>query len=163
MIISLVAAMARNRVIGSQGKIPWQLPADLKHFKELTYGHPVIMGRKTYESIGKPLSGRKNIVISREPDFRAEGCIVSRSFEEALESAKSSEEVFVIGGGQIYKLALPYAGKIYLTVIDAEIAGDTFFPKFDESEWQLVNSESHQSDEKNPYNYRFLVYEKKTG
>ena len=162
MIISLIAALAKNRVIGSKNKIPWYLPADLRHFKQLTMGHTVIMGRKTFESLGKPLPGRTNIVITHDKNFPAPGSIVVNSFEEALEKSQG-EKVFVMGGEQIYKLAMPYAKKLYLTFLDTELEGDVFFPEFKENDWRLISAEVHERDPKNQYNYSFRVYEKKSG
>jgi dihydrofolate reductase len=166
--ISVVAATGENRVIGSKGKIPWRLPADLKRFKELTMGHPVLMGRKTFESIGKPLPGRINIVITSDPRYKAEGCIVVHSFPDALRAAENklagdSSEVFVIGGAQVYATALPRAQTIYLTKVHGAFKGDAFFPEFSESEWHLVRSEPHEKDEKNPFAYDFLTYEREEG
>ncbi len=167
MNIALIAAMDEGRVIGVAGKIPWQLPADLKHFKQLTTGHPVIMGRKTFESIGKkPLPGRTNIVITNDPSYKADGCAVASSLHDALRSADSGRmgeagDVFVIGGEQIYKLALPVAKKLYLTKVHGTFEGDAHFPEFNEDEWELVQSEPHEKDEKNPLDYDFLTYERK--
>jgi len=128
MIVSLIAAMAENRVIGSKGAIPWYLPADLRHFRELTMGHPVIMGRKTFESIGGPLPGRRNLVLSRTPGLGAEGVEVRGSLDEALAVCTGAEEVFVCGGGDVYREALPLADRIYLTIIHRKYDGDTRFP-----------------------------------
>jgi dihydrofolate reductase len=163
MRIALVAAMAENRVIGSSNCIPWCLPKDLKHFREITTGHPVIMGRKTYDSIGHPLPGRHNIVISRQQGLKIEGCEVVSSLEDALELAKSdgAEEADVIGGGEIYRQALPLADRMYLTIVHAEFPGDTSFPEFSEEEWKEVSRERHEPDEKNPYSYTFLTYERR--
>jgi dihydrofolate reductase len=161
MKLSLIAAMDERRVIGSRGKIPWHLPADLKHFKELTLGHPIIIGRKTYESIGRALPGRTNIVLSRNPEFNPTDCVTAPSLKEALELTRGDNEVFVIGGESIYKQALPIAQKIYLTLVHVKFEGDAFFPIFSETEWKLINSEQHEKDEKNPYAYTFLIYEKK--
>ncbi len=128
MIVSLIAAMAENRVIGGGGAIPWHLPADLRHFREITMGHPVIMGRRTYASIGGPLPGRRNLVLSRSSGFRAEGVEVFASLEEALAACTGAEEVFVCGGGEVYREALPLSDRIYLTIIHREYDGDTRFP-----------------------------------
>jgi dihydrofolate reductase len=128
MIISIIVAMAENRVMGRNGAIPWDLPADLRRFRELTMGRPVIMGRKTWESIGQPLPGRRNIVLSRRPDFRAEGCIVARSLEEALGMCAADDEAFICGGEELYRLALPLADTIYLTLVHQVCDGDVFFP-----------------------------------
>ena len=163
-MISLVAAIGKNRELGLGNKIPWYLPDDFRHFKELTRGHAVIMGRKTFESIGKPLPDRKNIVITRQSDYQAPGCVIAGSLEEALkiagEGADAATEIFIIGGAEIYKLGLPFARKIYLTAVDAKVPADTFFPELDESEWQLVKIEPHAADEKHAYPFSFNVYER---
>jgi dihydrofolate reductase len=128
MILSIIAAMAENRVIGRDGAIPWDIPADRQRFRELTMGHPVIMGRKTFTAIGRPLPGRENIILTRQPGYRAGGCRVAATLEEALGSCAGADEVFICGGEDIYRQALPVADRIYLTVIHREFAGDTFFP-----------------------------------
>jgi dihydrofolate reductase len=128
MIISIIAAMAENRVIGRGGAIPWDIPDDRRRFRELTMGHPVIMGRKTFESIGRPLSGRRNIILSRRPDYRGEGCCVVHSLEDALSASAGADEVFICGGEELYRLALPLATRIYLTVVHGSCDGDAFFP-----------------------------------
>ncbi len=161
MNISIIAAADEKGAIGFKGNIPWYLPADFKRFKELTIGHPVIVGQRTFESIGKPLPGRTNIVISNVPGYRAEGCLTAHSFEEAIDLAGDAEEVFVIGGGQIYRLALPAANTIYLTRVHGTFEGDVFFPNIDESEWDLVSSEPQKKDKKNPIDYTYLVYRRK--
>lgn len=167
MKLSVIAAVDERGTIGAHGKIPWQLPADLRRFKELTMGHPVIMGRKTFESIGsKALPGRMNIVLTADPRYKADGCTVVHSFPDALRAAGDSlagdsSEVFAIGGGGIYKLALARAEKVYLTKVHGAFEGDAFFPAMDENEWQLVHAESHAKDEKNPFDYEFCVYERK--
>ena len=143
MIISIIAALAENRVIGRAGAIPWDIPEDRRHFRELTMGHPVIMGRKTFEAIGHALPGRKNIILSRRTGFQAEGCLVANDLRSALEACAGSAEVFICGGGELYREALPLADKIYLTIIPGETVGDTFFPglpagEFEEMERQMV-------------------------
>jgi dihydrofolate reductase len=135
-VISLVAAMARNRVIGTGNGLPWHLPADLKRFKRLTMGAPVIMGRKTHESIGKALPGRRNIVVTRQAGANWAGCEVTASLDAALALAGDAPEVFVIGGAELYALALPRADRLYLTLLDADYAGDTFFPAVDPADWR---------------------------
>jgi len=135
-LISIIAAMSSNRVIGDKGCVPWgRFQADLHRFRDLTTGHPVIMGRKTYESIGRPLPGRTNIVVSRQRDYRAEGCLVAPTLETALLMAEPSDEVFICGGGEIYAQIMPFAGKLYLTVLEQEFAGDTLFPEISLSEF----------------------------
>jgi dihydrofolate reductase len=132
MIISLIAAMAENRIIGRGNTIPWDLPGDLKRFKAITMGHPVIMGRKTFESIGRPLPGRKTIIITGKRDYRAEGCMIAHSLRDALAECTGADEVFISGGGEVYREALPIANRIYLTVLHREVDGDTRFPEIPE-------------------------------
>jgi len=162
MISIIVAAAGKKRVIGKKSGMAWYIPQELKRFKEITMGHPIIMGRKTHESIGKALPGRTNIVITHEPDYQAEGCIVVHSLEEALRSfdklrTQGDNEIFVIGGGQIYQEAINLADKLYLTYIDKEIAGDVFFPDY--SEFKKVISESDWQ-EHDGIRYKFLELEK---
>jgi dihydrofolate reductase len=159
MIISMIAAMADNRIIGKDNQMPWHLPADFAWFKRCTMGKPVVMGRKTYESIGRPLPGRLNIVISRDTSLSIEGVTTVTSIEQALEVAGDSEEVMIIGGGAIYAACLAIANKLYVTHIDAEIEGDTQFPDWG-NEFKETYSEAYQADEKNAYNMRFTVLEK---
>jgi len=161
MIISFIAAMDKNRVIGKDNSLPWNMPADMKHFKDLTLGKPIVMGRKTYETIGKPLPNRKNIIITRDQDYKAEGCIVAHSIEESLQSAENAEEVMVIGGANIYKQFLPRTDKIYLTIIEHDFEGDTYFPEYNEDEWKEVEREEHKADEENEYDYVFITLERK--
>ena len=161
MIISLIAAMSRNRVIGKNNKLPWDMPADMNYFRNMTKNKPVIMGRKTYESIGRPMPDRINIIITRDKEYKAEGCIVVSNVDDALKSVKGNKEVMVIGGAQIYKEFLPKADRIYLTIIDEEIEGDTYFPEFNKDEWKETKREEHKADKKNPYPYTFLVLERK--
>ena len=162
-MISLIWAMDENRVIGYHNQLPWRLPEDLKFFKRVTMGHPIAMGRKTYESIGKPLPGRENIVITRDEDYDPEGCTVIHSIEEMLAYAaeNKSEEIFVIGGAEIFKEVLQHADKLYLTMIHHQFEGDTFFPVFDIDKWELESREIGLKDEKNPYDYEFLIYKRK--
>lgn len=159
MIISMIAAMADNRIIGKDNQMPWHLPADFAWFKRCTMGKPVVMGRKTYESIGRPLPGRLNIVISRDASLSIEGVTTVTSIEQALEIAGEVEEVMIIGGGAIYAACLPMANKLYVTHIEAEIDGDTQFPDWG-IEFKETYSEAYQADEKNAYNMRFTVLEK---
>jgi len=162
MIISLVVAAATNNVIGKDGKMPWHLPNDMKHFKNITWGLPVIMGRKTFESLGKPLTGRKNIVISRQPNWKAVGAVVVKNIEDAIFAAHQTDakEIMVIGGGEIYKALLERAKCIYLTRVEATPEGDTFFPSIDPGKWFLVSQANHEADQKNAYNYSFQVWER---
>ncbi|WP_104025956.1 type 3 dihydrofolate reductase [Vibrio jasicida] len=159
MIISMIAAMADNRIIGKDNQMPWHLPADFAWFKRCTMCKPVVMGRKTYESIGRPLPGRLNIVISRDTSLSIEGVTTVTSIEQALEVAGDSEEVMIIGGGAIYAACLAIANKLYVTHIEAEIEGDTQFPDWG-NEFKETYSEAYQADEKNAYNMRFTVLEK---
>ena len=159
--------MGDNRVIGSHGQIPWHLPADFKRFKETTIGSPVIMGRKTFASIGKPLPGRTNIVVTRDPAYAAEGVQVVHSLREAiaradeLASGEATGKVFVLGGGEIYREVLPLAAMLYITKVHGTFEGDVTFPEFNENEWVLTASEDRPKDEKNPYDMTFLTYERK--
>jgi dihydrofolate reductase len=164
--ISLVVAFARNRAIGLNNKMPWHLPEDLKYFKRVTMGKPVIMGRNTFESIGRPLPGRPNIVISRNTDYKADGITLVNSLEAALTAAQKllspgQDEVMVIGGAQIYAQALPQADRLYLTEVDAEPEADAFFPAIARSDWNEVARETHPACERNPYSYSFVVLEHK--
>lgn len=160
MIVSMIAAMANNRVIGKDNGMPWHLPADLKHFKAVTMGKPVVMGRKTYESIGKALPGRLNIVISRA-GFQAADATVVSSTDEAIAVAGDIEELMIIGGGKIYEFFLPVADRLYLTHIDLDVEGDTQFPDYNgAAKWLESDSIQHESDEKNPYAYRFVTLNK---
>lgn len=159
-ILSMIVAHADNRVIGKDNDMPWHLPADLAYFKKTTLGKPIIMGRKTYESIGRPLPGRKNIVISRDKNYSAEGIETVTSVEEALALVSEVEEVMVIGGGAIYQHCLPAAQRLYITHIEADIDGDTYFPDYDLKEWQLAASEVREADEKNIYKLNFCVYQR---
>ena len=155
--------MGKNKVIGKNNDIPWgkSLPKDLDHFKELTAGKPIIMGRKTYESIGKPLPNRTNIILTRDENYKAEGCIVVHSTEEALKAAGNAEEVMIIGGSQIYKEFLPKANRMYLTIVDADFEADTYFPEYKIEEWEETAYEEHERDAENPYNYTYITLERK--
>ncbi|MEV5028185.1 dihydrofolate reductase [Paenibacillus sp. LPE1-1-1.1] len=158
MSVTLIAAMDRNRTIGIGNKLPWRLPAEMAFFTKSTLGKTVLMGRKTFESLPKPLKDRRNVVLTRQNDFHPEGCEVIHSIEEALERM-NDDELVVIGGADIYAQFLPYADKILLTEVDVEIeGGDAFFPAFSESEWNLMESESRDSDEKNKYSFTFQTF-----
>ena len=156
MKISLIAAMANNRVIGLEGKMPWHIPLDLKRVKSLTLGKAIIMGRKTFDSIGKALPGRHNIVITRQTEVKLAGAIIVNDLDQALAAARQyqSEEAIIFGGAQIYKLAMPKVEIMYLTRIDKDFAGDTFFPAWDDAEWQVVSSEDHIGDD---FIYHFIT------
>ena len=163
MKISLIVAMANNRVIGLDNKMPWHLSADLKKFKSITMGSPILMGRKTYESIGRPLPGRTNMIISRNLDYQQEGCLVFNDLNTALETAsQSTKEVFIIGGSDLYKAILPLANVIYLTLINKDFQGDTFFPEIDFNEWSEVAREDIKDDPSVYFSYSFLKLEKAT-
>ena len=162
-MITIVVAMGKNREIGVDNQLLWHLPKDLKHFKELTSGHPIIMGRKTYESIGKPLPNRTNIVISRKNDWFEEGILIVGSIKEALKFAKKIDEnVFVIGGGTIYEQTIDLADQLEITLVDATLDADTYFPKIDEKIWQKTQEACHEKDEKNQYDFCFQTFTKKT-
>ncbi len=164
MKVSLIAAVANNQVIGNNNRLIWHLPADLRHFKKLTMGHTLIMGRKTYESIGKPLPGRKTIIITSQKAYKAAGCTIAGSVGEAIKLVKGEKDVFVAGGAEIYEqtIDLYHTRRLYITRIFANFDGDTFFPEIDEEKWELLERVDHEADEKNPYPYSFLVYKKKT-
>ena len=159
MIISLIVAMDRQRGIGIGNKLLWRLSADLKKFRELTWGHHIIVGRKTFESIGKPLPGRQTIIVTRDKDYQAEDCLVVHSVEEAiaLARARGESEVFVCGGAEVYAQALALADRIYLTLVETEVAADTFFPAWDSSAWIEQEVSSHAADEKNQYPFTFKL------
>ena len=157
-IISLIAAMAQNRVIGKGNEMPWHLPADLGHFKAVTLGKPIIMGRKTYESIGRPLPGRVNIVISSNAQYSLEGCETVTSLEEAIKLVEDVEELMIIGGGFLYSQTLAQADRLYLTFIDLDVEGDTKFPEYEHLNLKEVKREKCLKDEKNPYDYEFVDY-----
>lgn len=158
--ISLIVAMARNRVIGAKNALPWHLPSDLKHFKVLTMGHHIVMGRKTYESIGRPLPGRTSVVVTRNADYAPPGVITVNSLEAAISACGNDSEIFVIGGAQLYRQAIALADRIYLTEIDADISGDAYFTELDGKQWLETERASHIQDENNPYSYHFVVYDR---
>jgi dihydrofolate reductase len=161
MTRSFVVAVARNGIIGHTNGLPWRLPADLAFFKRLTTGHPIIMGRKTYESIGKPLPGRLNIVVTRSPGFVAPGCTVVGTLEAAYRAAGEAPEVFIIGGAQIYEAAFPSADRIYLTEVESDIEGDTYFPRFDRREWDETVLERHGVDPRHAHSMRIVRLDRK--
>lgn len=159
-MISVIVAMSKNRVIGKDNKMPWHLPADLAYFKKTTMGHTILMGRKTFESMGRPLPGRHNVILTRQADYKPEGCTVFHSMEEALEALRG-KDLYVIGGAEIIKEFLPIVDKLYLTLIDEEFEGDTFLPEFHPEDWVEVSRTPGVIDEKNRYPHDFIVYEKK--
>jgi dihydrofolate reductase len=161
-MISIVVAASTNNVIGVNGELPWKLSDDLKRFKALTMGKPIVMGRLTWESIGRPLPGRQNIVITRDQSYRAEGCDVVASPVEALRAAGDVGEVMIIGGGQIYDLFMPKAGRIYLTRVKSDLEGDAWFQNIDPATWQLTSTESHAADDRNEFDFEFRTYERQT-
>ena len=160
MKLSCIWAMSENRIIGRDGDLPWRLSADLQRFKALTMGHHIIMGRKTFESIGRVLPGRTSVVITRQADYAPSGVVVAHGLDEAIQAAAGEEEVFVIGGARIYFLALPRTERIYLTLVHADVGGDVFFSKPDEEEWTLVKEERHSADGKNAHDYSFRIYDR---
>ena len=162
MIISIIAGMDKNRLIGQGNRLPWRLPADMKHFRRYTLGKPVLMGRKTFESIGKPLPNRTNIILTHDLDYRAEGCVVTHSIEEALDRVSGCEEVMIIGGASIYELFLPRADRLYLTHVHDCFDGDIYFPPFDITDWQEVKRVDCQPDGKNPHPYSFLFLHRRS-
>jgi len=161
MIISIIAAVADNMVIGNKNSLPWKLPADMEYFKKNTLGKTIIMGAKTFESIGKALPNRKNIILSYDKNYKAEMCIMVTSIEEALKKVREDEEVMIAGGASVYKQFLPLANRLYLTFIHHDFEGDVYFPKFDINEWKEIKRIDNQSDEKNLYSYSFVILERK--
>lgn len=157
-MISIIVAMSTNRVIGADGELPWKISDDLKRFKALTMGKPIVMGRLTWESIGRPLPGRQNIVITRQAGFVAQGCDVVASPAAALEIANDAAEIMIIGGSQIYELFLPKAARLHVTQVHAEIDGDAFFPPISEAEWRLTDTEAHAASEANEFAFEFRTY-----
>jgi len=154
--------MASNRTIGLDNTLPWRIPEDLKRFKALTMGHHMIMGRKTFESIGKPLPGRTTVVVTRDRDLKIDGCIVAHSLPEAIAACADDNEIFIVGGAEIYAQALGLADTLYLTEIQQDVAGDAWFPAFDKSEWQEVARDMRKQVEPQPLEYHFVTYRRKT-
>lgn len=160
-MLSIIVAVSENNVVGKENKLPWKLSADLKRLKSLTMGHHIIMGRKTWESLGKALPGRINVVITTDKNFKAEGGVVVHSLNEALAFSSADDEIFIFGGGKIFKEAMPLVNKIYITRVHSIIDGDTFFPVLDRSDWKEISREDFKADEKNQYNYSFLTLVRK--
>lgn len=158
---SIIVAMSENNVVGKDNGLPWKLSADLKRLKEITMGHHIIMGRKTWESLGRPLPGRVNVVITNQKNYKAEGGVVVNSLEEALTISSGDTEIFIFGGAEIFKKALPLVSKIYLTRVHAKIKGDAFFPDLNLFEWKETERHEHRADEKNQYDYTFITLERK--
>ena len=158
MLISAIVALSENRAIGKNNQLPWHLPADLKHFKQITMGKAILMGRKTYQSIGRALPGRTNIILTSDKNFQAENCVIIHSIEQALQITQ--DELCVIGGAEIYQQMLPYIQRIYMTVVHHVVDGDTYFPELNPAEWKEIEKTDHEADEKNNYAYRFLLLER---
>jgi dihydrofolate reductase len=161
-VITIIAAMARNRVIGLDGDMPWHLPGELKHFKNTTMGKPIVMGRKTWVSIGRALPGRQNIVVTRNREFKADGCDVVASLAEAVQRARGPE-VMIIGGGQLYQRAMPFADRMIVTLVDCEPEGDTWFPEWRNEEWRQLSDRSEPAGDRNPFAYQVLELVRKNG
>lgn len=159
--LSLIVAMAKNRTIGINNTLPWRIPADLKHFKALTMGHHMIMGRKTFDSIGKPLPGRTTVVVTRNEALKIAGCVMATSLQKAVAACANDEEIFVVGGAELYALALPLAHKMYVTEIQQEVAGDAFFPQFDRAEWQETAREIHHQETPKVLECHFVTYQRR--
>ncbi|HEY1491294.1 MAG TPA: type 3 dihydrofolate reductase [Steroidobacteraceae bacterium] len=161
-LLSLIVAMAQNGVIGRDNALPWHLRQDLRHFKAQTLGKPILMGRKTFESIGRALPGRTNIVLTRDPQWSAPGVIAVRSVAEALRQASGASELVAIGGAEVYRLVMPFARRMYLTNVQADVAGDTYFPEFDPTQWADVDCDAYPADEHNDYAVTFVTLERRT-
>lgn len=161
-MVTIIAAIGLNNALGKDNDLIWHLPADLKRFKKTTTGFPIIMGRKTFESIGRPLPNRTNIIVTRNADYHQDGCIVKSSLEEAVESVANEEHVFIIGGAQIYNQAIEQglADRLDITLVQESFEADVYFPEFDKMEWELISREDFDKDEKNPHNYSFLQFKK---
>jgi dihydrofolate reductase len=160
-MLSIIVAVSENNVVGRDNQLPWRLSADLKRLKSITMGHHLIMGRKTWESLGRPLPGRTNVVITRDKNYIAEGGVVVHSLDEALRISANDEEAFIFGGGEIFRQALSHVDKIYLTKVHTTVKGDAFFPELKSSEWLEVSSENFKADEKNEFDYSFITYKRK--
>lgn len=160
-MLTIIAAVAKNNALGKNNDLIWHLPADLKRFKEITLGHHIIMGRKTFESLGKPLPNRTTIIITRNPDYVVPGCIVVNELEEAIEAATEDENPFILGGAEIYRQAMPFADILDLTLVHETFDADVFFPVIDMSKWAEISRQDFKADEKNKYDYSFVQYKKK--
>jgi dihydrofolate reductase len=160
MNITIVVAMSNNSLIGREGGLPWRLSADLQHFKSITMGKPIVMGRLTYESIGRPLPGRENIILTRDPEYKAEGCTIIHDLEQIKSRCSDVEELMIIGGAQLYFETLPIANKLFVTEVHAELDGDTFFPDLDRSQWREMEREHFTADEKNDFDFSFVALER---
>ena len=160
MNISIVVAMSSNSLIGKDGNLPWHLSADLQHFKSITMVKPIVMGRLTYESIGRPLPGRENIVLTRDPGYKADGCTIVHDLEQVTSRCSDTDEIMIIGGAQLYIETIPLANKLFITEVHAELDGDTFFPDFERKQWREIERQRFDADEKNDFNYSFVVLER---
>ena len=160
MTVSIIVAMAENGVIGRDMDLPWHISADLKRFKALTMGHHIVMGRKTFESIGRLLPGRTTVIVTRQSDYQVDGAVIVNSLEAAQAAATDDSELFIIGGGQVYEIALPLADRLHVTRVHTEVDGDTSFPAVDWDQWELVSAERHGADEKNDYDFTFESYQR---
>ena len=158
--ISLIVAMSRDRVIGRDNRLPWHLPADLQRFKQLTMGHTIVMGRKTWESINRLLPGRRTVIVTRNGALQVAGAVMASSLEQALETSREDNEIFVIGGEEIFRLALPLAHRVYLTIVEINVEGDVFMPPLDPAQWRRVSTESHPVTATNPLPWRFEIYDR---
>jgi len=161
-MLTAIVAMSENRAIGKNNQLPWHLPADLKHFRDLTINKPILMGRKTFQSIGRPLPNRLNVVISRDENFKIEGCRIYHSINEALFHLKDYPEICLIGGAELFRQMLPNVRRIYLTIVHHTVSGDVFFPELNSSEWNEIERVNHAPDDKNPYSYSFITLERKS-
>ena len=160
MTVSIIVAMAENGVIGRDMDLPWHISADLKRFKALTMGHHIVMGRKTFESIGRLLPGRTTVIVTRQSDYQVDGAVIVNSLEAAQAAATDDSELFIIGGGQVYEIALPLADRLHVTRVHTEVDGDTSFPAIDWDQWELVSAERHGADEKNDHDFTFESYQR---
>ncbi len=158
--LSMIVAMAKNRIIGADGKIPWHLPNELQLFKSVTMGHHIIMGRKTYESINRLLPGRSTVIVTRQKNYMIPGAKIAHTLDEAIALCAGDSEIFVIGGGELYRAAMPKADRIYLTVVDAEPAGDTLMPEFDAAQWRVHSTKCFGKDERHAHDYRFEIHDR---
>jgi dihydrofolate reductase len=159
--LSIIVAMAKNRTIGVNNTLPWRCPEDLKHFKALTMGHPMIMGRKTFDSIGKPLPGRTTVVVTRNFDMKIEGCVMAHSLQEAINACAGDEEIFIVGGAELYRQAIALMDTLYITEIQQDVEGDAHFPEFDQNAWQETSREIRSQETPQPLNYHFVTYRRK--
>lgn len=159
-VVSIIVAMANNRTIGLNNTLPWRCPEDLKHFKSLTMGHHMIMGRKTFDSIGKPLPGRTTVVVTRNTSLKIEGCVMAHSLQQAIDICSGDSEIFIVGGAELYLQALPLADKLYITEIQQDVQGDAFFPEFNHSKWREISRVKHSQLQPQPLDYHFVKYKR---